>query len=260
MRISRTTGFISGVLLVALGIWGAVVPFIGPYFHYAFGTTASWHYSTNRLLLDILPGALVVVSGSLLLTTGHRISGAAASWMAIIGGAWFAVGPAFSRIWEHRSAPIGGPLYGSTRQAIELIGYFYGLGALIIALAAFALGRFVSRPALAVEGDETQSAQSAPAARAGQTAKDGAESPRTHRPSRRGTRKLAGPAAAGPTARGRTGRGRSSAPSDDPGAPENGPALAQPERDADERDRQHDAEPEGEAGVVEGVADVKEHL
>jgi len=149
MRISRSTGFISGLLLLALGIWGGLVPFIGPYFHYAFGTTSHWHYTTNRLILDILPGALVAFGGALLITTGHRINGVVASSMAIIGGLWFAVGPAFSRIWEHGPGPIGGPLYGSTRQAIELVGYFYGLGALTVALAAFALGRFVTRPAVA---------------------------------------------------------------------------------------------------------------
>ena len=47
--------------------------------------------------------------------------------------------------------PIGRPLYGSTRQMLELVGYFYGLGALIVALAAFAVGRFASRPALPEE-------------------------------------------------------------------------------------------------------------
>ncbi len=159
MRISRSTGFISGVLLVALGIWGAAVPFTGPYFHYAFGTTSTWHYTTNRLLLDILPGGLVVVGGALLITTGHRINGIVASWMAIIGGAWFAIGPAFSRIWEHGPGPIGAPLYGSTRQALELIGYFYGLGALVVALAAFAIGRFVTRPTADMAGPAAAAVQ-----------------------------------------------------------------------------------------------------
>ncbi|HTW13265.1 MAG TPA: hypothetical protein VME01_11005, partial [Solirubrobacteraceae bacterium] len=40
---------------------------------------------------------------------------------------------------------------GSTRRMLEEIGYFYGLGAMIVALASFGLARFVSRPALVVE-------------------------------------------------------------------------------------------------------------
>jgi len=151
MRISRSTGAFSGLLLVVLGLWGGLVPFIGPYFHYAFGSTATWHFTTNRLWLDIVPGVVVVLGGVGLMRAGHRVSGSTAGWLAIVGGAWFAVGPAVSRLWEHGSGPIGTPLYGTTRQTIELVGYFYGLGALVVALAAFALGRFVTRPALVSE-------------------------------------------------------------------------------------------------------------
>ncbi len=83
--------------------------------------------------------------------SGHRASGTLGAWFAMAGGAWFAVGPAVSRLWEHGPGPIGVPLFGHIRQTFELIGYFYGLGAVIMGLAAFALGRFVSRPALAME-------------------------------------------------------------------------------------------------------------
>jgi hypothetical protein len=151
MRISRSTGAFSGLLLVVLGVWGGLVPFIGPYFHYSFGSTATWHFTTNRLWLDILPGVAVVLGGLGLMRAGHRISGSTASWLAIAGGAWFAVGPAVSLLWEHSSGPIGAPLYGSTRRMLELVGYFYGLGALVVALAAFALGRLVTKPALVSE-------------------------------------------------------------------------------------------------------------
>lgn len=148
MRISRSTGALSGFMLLVLGIWGGIIPFIGPYFGYAFGSHATWHYTADRLWLDILPAVAVVVGALIMLQAGHRVSGTLGSWLAMAGGAWFAVGPAVARLWEHGPGPIGGPLFGHTRQMLELVGYFYGLGALIVALAAFALGRFVSRPAL----------------------------------------------------------------------------------------------------------------
>lgn len=151
MRISRTTGAFSGFLLVLLGIWGAIIPFIGPSFGYAFGTHATWYYTADRLYLDILPGVAVVVGGLILIRAGNRASGILGSWLAIVGGAWFVVGPAVSRLWENSLGPIGGPMFGPTRQMLELVGAFYGLGALIVALAAFALGRFVSRPALVLD-------------------------------------------------------------------------------------------------------------
>jgi hypothetical protein len=150
MRISRTTGAFSGFLLVILGIWGAIIPFIGPSFGYAFGNHVTWYYSADRLYLDILPGVAVIVGGLILFRSANRAAGVLGSWLAIAGGAWFVVGPAVSRLWEHAAGPIGPPLFGPTRQMLELVGYFYGLGALIVAVGAFALGRFVTRPALAV--------------------------------------------------------------------------------------------------------------
>jgi hypothetical protein len=148
MRISRSTGALSGVLIVLLGIWGGIVPFVGPYFNYAFGSDATWHYTTDRFWLSILPAVVVIAGGLILIRSGHRVGGALGAWLAIAGGGWFVVGPAVSRVWEHSGVPIGHPLYGAVRQMLELVGYFYGLGALIIGLAAFALGRYVTRPAL----------------------------------------------------------------------------------------------------------------
>jgi hypothetical protein len=146
MRIARTTGAISGLLIAVLGLWGALIPFVGPYFDYSFGVNSTWHYTSDRLWLSILPGAVAVVGGVLLLLAATRVAGAVGSWLAVVAGAWFVVGPAVSLTWESGTGPIGRPLFGSTRQMLELVGYFYGLGALILGLAAFALGRFVSRP------------------------------------------------------------------------------------------------------------------
>ncbi|HEX3615958.1 MAG TPA: hypothetical protein VHU61_05450 [Solirubrobacteraceae bacterium] len=141
----------SGFMLIVLGLWGGLIPLIGPYFGYAFGSHATWDLTMNRFWLDVLPGAAVVLGGLLLMWSGHRMSGTVASWFAMAGGAWFAVGPAVSRLWEHGGGPIGAPLFGHTRQTFELIGYFYGLGVAVMGLAAFALGRVVSRPALVME-------------------------------------------------------------------------------------------------------------
>ena len=155
MRLPRSTGAMSGSLVVLLGLWGALIPFVGPYFSYSFGSNGVWHYTTDRLVLDILPGALAVVAGALLLTARTRRAGVFGGWLGLLAGAWFVVGPAVSLTWEHAAGPIGRPLGGSTRQMVELIGYFYGLGALIIALVAFAAGRFASRPAVIDQGATT---------------------------------------------------------------------------------------------------------
>jgi hypothetical protein len=182
--MARSTGAVSGLLIVLLGIWGALVPFVGPYFDYSFAVNSTWHYTTDRLWLDILPGAVAVAGGVLVFSARTRTAGVVGGWLAVLAGVWFAVGPAVSLTWEHGIGPIGPPLYGTTRQALELVGYFYGLGAVLVALGAFAIGRFVSRPPLArkpaparptLASDARQApprgapAEGAPPARAGQS-------------------------------------------------------------------------------------------
>ena len=151
MRLPRTTGAASGIAIVALGLWGALIPFVGPYFHYAFGNYDAWHLTTNRVWLDVVPGALAVVGGLLLLYSTRRVSGLLGGWLALVAGVWFAIGPAVSLLWDGSGAPIGAPTGGHGRQMLELVGYFYGLGVATAALAAFAMGRFFSRPRVAEE-------------------------------------------------------------------------------------------------------------
>ena len=42
LRMRRSRGALSGFLLVLLGLWGALIPFIGPDFHYAYTPDAAW--------------------------------------------------------------------------------------------------------------------------------------------------------------------------------------------------------------------------
>ena len=150
MRLPRSTGAVSGLLIVLLGLWGALIPLVGPYFDFGFSPDKTWHYTSDRLWLTIVPGAVAVIAGLMLIRSATRVRGALAGWLAMLAGAWFAVGPAISLTWEGRGrGPIGAPLGGSWRQAAELLGCFHGLGAVIVALAAIATGRFLSRPRIA---------------------------------------------------------------------------------------------------------------
>ncbi len=138
-------------MILVLGIWGGLIPFIGPYFHYAFGGTQTWHYTAQRLWLDIVPGAVAVIGGLMLLRASSRVGGLTAGWIAVAAGVWFVIGPAVSILWHHSLYAIGAPLGGATRQMIEWVGYFFGLGAVIVGFAAFAMGRYFSRPRIVEE-------------------------------------------------------------------------------------------------------------
>jgi len=150
-RVPRSTGALSGLLVIVLGVWGGLVPFIGPYFHYAFGSYQSWHYTTERLWLCVIPGAAAVIAGLMLLRSSHRSSGLLGGWLGVAAGAWFAIGPSISLLWHSAGNPIGAPMGGHIRQAIEWLGYFSGLGVAIAALSAFAMGRYFSRPRVVEE-------------------------------------------------------------------------------------------------------------
>ena len=143
LQMRRSRGAASGFLLVLLGIWGAIIPFIGPYFHYAYTPDTSWTYTTARLWLEILPGAAVFLGGVLLIiATGRHIALFGAGLAALAGG-WFVLGTMLSPLWSAGGVTLGGtPVATTTLMRIrEQIGFFSGLGAVIILFAAAAFGR-----------------------------------------------------------------------------------------------------------------------
>jgi hypothetical protein len=140
LRVRRSRGALSGVLLVLLGIWGAVIPFVGPYFHYAYTPDRAWAVTAGRMWLEVLPGAVALVSGIVVLLSRLRPLAMFAAWLAALAGAWFAVGSVVAAHWTTLPAA-GAPVGGSARMALEQIGYFTGLGVVMVFVAALALGR-----------------------------------------------------------------------------------------------------------------------
>jgi hypothetical protein len=142
-RIPRCRGAVSGVLLILLGAWGALVPFVGPYFHYAYTPDTAWSYTSGRLWLEILPGAAAVLGGALVAVSARRLLAGGGAILAALGGAWFTVGsilgPTWSGTWMNPGTPVG----GTSRRALEQIGFFTGLGVVIVFIAAMALGRYL---------------------------------------------------------------------------------------------------------------------
>jgi MFS family permease len=142
-RVPRTRGAASGILLVLLGAWGGLVPFIGPHFGYAYTPNATWTMTAGRLWLEVVPGAVAVIGGLILLSSTSRVLGLWAGWLTAVAGAWFAVGPVVSPLLGSGAPQPGSPVGGSTLSSVvEEIGFFTGLGVVIVFLAATALGRF----------------------------------------------------------------------------------------------------------------------
>ena len=93
---TRTTG----LLLVVLGVWGGLVPFVGHYFHFALGPDKAWTWAAARFYLDVLPGVATVLGGLILMGAGPRGSARLGALLALAGGIWFAIGPEISQLWH----------------------------------------------------------------------------------------------------------------------------------------------------------------
>lgn len=140
MATPRSRGALTGFALMALGAWGALIPFIGTYFSYAYTPTSHWTMTLARFFLEVAPGIVTFVGGLLLLVSGNRFSASFGGYAAIAAGAWFVVGPLLAPLF--RTDFLGTPTGGKTQVAVEQIGFFFGLGAAIVLFAALAVGRF----------------------------------------------------------------------------------------------------------------------
>jgi hypothetical protein len=142
IHVPRRRGATSGLLLVLLGVWGGLIAFVGPIFDYAYTPNDAWDFTWGRFWLEILPGAATVLGGLWLMGTSNRVSAWAGAWLAAAGGAWFVIGQQVSRLWNDGAPAAGTPASTSVLgQTVEEIGFFTGLGVVIVFIAAGALGR-----------------------------------------------------------------------------------------------------------------------
>jgi hypothetical protein len=144
--IKRRRGVPSGLLITVLGAWGALIPFIGPYFDYSIGSGDTWHWTMNRLWLSILPGAVAAIGGLMMMFGATRRAVSTGALMAMLAGIWFVVGPSVSMLWENGDLGTGAALGDTGTRVLEWLGYFYGVGALITALGAYELGFMAALP------------------------------------------------------------------------------------------------------------------
>lgn len=144
LAIPRSRGALSGCLLILLGVWGAFIPFVGPYLDFAYTPDSPWTWTLGRGWLEVLPGVLTVLGGSFLLVSRNRATAMLGGWLALVAGAWFVVGRALAA--PLALGNVGSPVAvtEAKRAAIEL-AYFSGLGAVVIFLAAVAVGRLSVR-------------------------------------------------------------------------------------------------------------------
>jgi hypothetical protein len=142
----RTRGAVTGLLLILLGVWGALIPFIGPIINWAYMADPAWTWTAAKGWLEVFPGVATAVGGLVLLVSGTRASAMVGGWLAVLAGAWFVVGRAFASTLQ--IADVGQPTASTDlKRALLEVTYFTGLGALIVFLGGVALARVAVRHA-----------------------------------------------------------------------------------------------------------------
>jgi hypothetical protein len=140
IRIARSRGAVSGILLILLGAWGALAPLIGPYWDFGFTPNDTWDLTDGRWWFQVLPGIVTVIGGLLLLLGTDRITTSLGGWLAAAAGAWYVI--ALPLQPNLTLGSIGDPIHTSLRAStVERLTLFDGLGVLIVFVSAYALGR-----------------------------------------------------------------------------------------------------------------------
>ncbi|WP_231644222.1 hypothetical protein [Mycolicibacterium baixiangningiae] len=142
MRIPRSRGAATGVVVILLGLWGAAAPFIGPYANSAYAASEAGGWTAERGWLQVLPGIVAIIGGLLLVASRNRAIAMLGAWFGVLAGAWFVAGRNVGDILGLGSS--AAPADGAKGAWLELMS-FTGLGALVVFLAAVSMGRLSVR-------------------------------------------------------------------------------------------------------------------
>jgi len=144
---SQTAGNVrvAGAIALVLGLWGALVPLIGPSFGYRMGSAQAQIWSESIVTLHLVPGVAAVL-GALLIMRGRRTIQTLGALLATAGGIWFVIAPSMRPLWSDPGMSGMSGMSGSAMSsALSALGYHYGTGALVTVAAAYALGALAAR-------------------------------------------------------------------------------------------------------------------
>lgn len=140
---------ITRVLIILLGVFGTIIPFVGPLFGFGMGPESAGALTTSKLIYHLIPGAVVILGG-LMLFPSVRASRVLGAMLAILGGIWLTLAPMV----------LGGTTASPTLvELLSPLAYHYGTGLLITAIAAFALGRMTGERTTIEQAEPKQVAE-----------------------------------------------------------------------------------------------------
>jgi hypothetical protein len=132
-----------GVVTILISAWGGIVPYVGPTFGYSADGAGSWHWNLAHAVLALVPGAVGILAGLLMMPSGSKLrlgrtSLATSGLVAAAAGAWFTIGPfAWPVLISTRGYFVAGTPF---RVLANMVGYSLGPGLILAAYGAFAMG------------------------------------------------------------------------------------------------------------------------
>lgn len=138
--IPRTRGALVGTLLILLGGWGVMVPFVGQEFGLPYGSAGQWEWTAHRGWLQVLPGLVTILGGAALVLSRNRFAALLGAFLSAAAGVWFIAGRAVAEAFGLSNTVAPSEASAAGGLWAELAN-FTGLGAIILFLAALILGR-----------------------------------------------------------------------------------------------------------------------
>jgi hypothetical protein len=145
------TGIVTvGVVIILISAWGALIPFVEPLFGYHATGTPSWHWNAAHTLLAVVPGAVGIAMGFVVLwranevrVGGGRMGLVLAGLITMLCGAWFIVGPTAWPVMSTHGAYFSS--IAPLRSLLYQVGYAIGTGVILVVCGGYVLG-WASRP------------------------------------------------------------------------------------------------------------------
>ena len=144
VRIYRPLS-VAGMAMLGLlvGAWAGIVAFVGPDFGFRPTTYSSWQWTTNNWLLHLIPGAVAVGAGLIVMASARASTAGARGLIRLAvlammaAGTWLVIGPALWPVFE--SSPPYGVASSARLSFAHQVGVNLGPGIILVALASMIL-------------------------------------------------------------------------------------------------------------------------
>src|SRR5258708_27134548 len=140
VQTPRSRGSLCGLALILLGAWAGLAPFAGPSLRFGFTPDRALAFTSGRLYLSAVPGAVVLLAGLIVAMTRNRSFGGFCAFVAALGRVSLISGAALVNPLPARQASsitVGPPITTcAPPQLLTRPAFFTGVGALLMILAA----------------------------------------------------------------------------------------------------------------------------